>query len=174
ALAAAAATPSTRSLAGVPYLVKDLIAEIAGVPFSEGSRFLRANVSHDDSELITRLRRAGLVIVGKTNTPEFGMVPTCEPRLHGQDTRGDPGPPGLRGRARRCGRALRIAGPRTGRSRPARADPRRRGSDRVSLLRRHGVDHQVLDPPPRPSADQRRTRAADPRILGNGPAGDGR
>ena len=34
ALAAAAATPSTRSLAGVPYLVKDLIAEIAGVPFS--------------------------------------------------------------------------------------------------------------------------------------------
>ena len=83
ALAAAAATPSTRSLAGVPYLVKDLIAEIAGVPFSEGSRFLRANVSHDDSELIIRLRRAGLVIVGKTNTPEFGMVPTCEPLLHG-------------------------------------------------------------------------------------------
>lgn len=40
ALAAAAATPPAGSLAGVPYLVKDLIAEIAGVPFSEGSRFL--------------------------------------------------------------------------------------------------------------------------------------
>lgn len=83
ALAAAAATPPTSSLAGVPYLVKDLIAEIAGVPFSEGSRFLRDNVSRVDSELVRRLRRAGLVIVGKTNTPEFGMVPTCEPVRHG-------------------------------------------------------------------------------------------
>jgi amidase len=83
ALAAAAATPPASSLAGVPYLVKDLIVEIAGVPFSEGSRFLRHNVSHFDSELVVRLRRAGLVIVGKTNTPEFGMAPTCEPILHG-------------------------------------------------------------------------------------------
>ena len=64
ALAAAAATPST--VAGrVPYLVKDLIAEVAGVPASEGSRFLRDNVSRFDSELVLRLRRAGLVIVGK-------------------------------------------------------------------------------------------------------------
>jgi amidase len=83
ALAAAAATPKTARLAGVPYLVKDLITEVAGVPFSEGSRFLRGLVSHFDSELVIRLRRAGLVIVGKTNTPEFGMVPACEPILHG-------------------------------------------------------------------------------------------
>ena len=83
ALAAAAMTPSTGRLAGVPYLVKDLIAEVAGVPLSEGSRFLRGHVSHFDSELVLRLRRAGLVIVGKTNTPEFGMAPTCEPILHG-------------------------------------------------------------------------------------------
>ena len=83
ALAAAAMTPSTGRLAGVPYLVKDLIAEVAGVPFSEGSRFLRGHVSHFDSELVLRLRRAGLIIVGKTNTPEFGMAPTCEPVLHG-------------------------------------------------------------------------------------------
>ena len=40
-------------------------------------------VSHYDSELVRRLRRAGLVVLGKTNTPEFGMVPTCEPVLHG-------------------------------------------------------------------------------------------
>ena len=83
ALSAATTTPSTGRLAGVPYLVKDLIAEVTGVPFSEGSRFLRGHVSHFDSELVLRLQRAGLVIVGKTNTPEFGMAPTCEPVLHG-------------------------------------------------------------------------------------------
>jgi amidase len=83
ALAAAREVPSDAPLAGVPYLLKDLITEMAGVPFTEGSRYLRGVVSHYDSELVRRLRRAGLVIVGKTNTPEFGMVPTCEPLLHG-------------------------------------------------------------------------------------------
>jgi amidase len=83
ALAVAAAKPPSGPLAGVPYLVKDLIAEVAGAAFSEGSRFLRGHVSHFDSELVLRLRRAGLIIVGKTNTPEFGMAPTCEPVLHG-------------------------------------------------------------------------------------------
>ncbi len=70
-------------LAGVPYLVKDLVVEIAGVRFTEGSAFFRDNVSTFDSELVVRLRRAGLIIVGKTNTPEFGMVPTTEPTLFG-------------------------------------------------------------------------------------------
>jgi len=70
-------------LAGVPYLLKDLVVESAGVRFTEGSRFLRDNVSTFDSELVVRLRRAGLVVLGKTNTPEFGMLPACEPRLHG-------------------------------------------------------------------------------------------
>src|SRR5207244_887179 len=60
--------------AGVPYLLKDLVVELAGAPFSEGSRYLRGVVSHVDSALVTRLRRAGLVIVGKTNTPEYGEV----------------------------------------------------------------------------------------------------
>ena len=83
ALAAARAVPTQAPLAGVPFLLKDLVAEMAGVRFSEGSRFLRDVVSHYDSELVQRLRRAGLVVLGKTNTPEFGMVPTCEPVLHG-------------------------------------------------------------------------------------------
>ncbi|MFF7994486.1 amidase [Kitasatospora xanthocidica] len=68
---------------GVPYLLKDLATEQAGVRFTEGSAFLRDHVSHRDQELVRRLRAAGLVLLGKTNTPEFGMSPTCEPLLHG-------------------------------------------------------------------------------------------
>ena len=81
--AADAARAARGPFAGVPYLLKDLVAEVPGVRFTEGSRFLRDHVSTFESELVRRLRAAGLVIVGKTNTPEFGMVPTCEPVLHG-------------------------------------------------------------------------------------------
>jgi amidase len=77
--AAAASGP----FAGVPYLLKDLVVEVAGTRFTEGSAFLRENVSRVDSALVTRLERAGLVVLGKTNCPEFGLVPTCEPMLHG-------------------------------------------------------------------------------------------
>ena len=82
ALARAAAVPTGR-LAGVPFLLKDLVIERAGTPFTEGSRFLSGNVSTVTSELAVRLERAGLVILGRTNAPEFGMVPACEPLLHG-------------------------------------------------------------------------------------------
>ena len=68
---------------GVPYLLKDLVAEAAGIRFCEGSRFLKDNVSTVDSELVLRVRRAGLVILGKTNTCEFGMTPTVENALFG-------------------------------------------------------------------------------------------
>ena len=69
--------------AGVPYLLKDLIVEEEGLPFTEGSVWLRGHVSGFTSTLVTRLRAAGLVVLGRTNTPEFGMAPTCEPVLHG-------------------------------------------------------------------------------------------
>ena len=69
--------------AGVPYLLKDLACEMEGVRFTEGSRFLAGHVSAFDSELVARLRRAGLVIAGKTSTPEFGLAPACEPVLFG-------------------------------------------------------------------------------------------
>jgi amidase len=82
ALAEATAQPDG-PFAGVPFLVKDLVVEIDGVPFHEGSVFLADYKSSFDSELVARLRRAGLVILGKTNTPEFGMVPTCEPLVTG-------------------------------------------------------------------------------------------
>jgi len=72
-------------LYGVPFLAKDLFAEIAGTPLHEGSAFLRGYYeSPRDSELVTRWREAGLVVVGKTNTPEFGMKPDCEPRIYGR------------------------------------------------------------------------------------------
>ena len=79
ALAAAATMPATGPLSGVPFLVKDLVVEIAGVPFHEGSKFLSDHVSTYDSEIVRRWRRAGLMILGKTNCPEFGMVPATEP-----------------------------------------------------------------------------------------------
>ncbi len=69
---------------GVPFLLKDLLAEYAGVRFTEGSAFLDGHyVPQVDSELTRRLKRAGVVIAGKTNTPEFGILPTAEPRLFG-------------------------------------------------------------------------------------------
>jgi amidase len=83
ALEAARTLGSSGPFAGVPYLLKDLVAEAPGVRFTEGSRFLAENVSSVESELVRRLRRAGLVILGKTNTPEFGMAPTVEGELFG-------------------------------------------------------------------------------------------
>jgi amidase len=69
---------------GVPFLLKDLLAEYAGTPTTEGSAFLRDRyTAAEDSELVVRLKRAGLIVLGKTNTPEFGILPTTEPRLFG-------------------------------------------------------------------------------------------
>jgi amidase len=70
-------------LRGVPFLVKDLGARMAGVPETAGSRALVSDVPSADSPLISRYRRAGLVIVGRTNTPEFGNHSTTEPELFG-------------------------------------------------------------------------------------------
>ena len=68
---------------GVPFLLKDLLTNCAGVRTSAGSRMLRDFVPDHDSELVRRLKAAGLIIVGKTNTPEFGLLPTTEPLLFG-------------------------------------------------------------------------------------------
>ena len=70
--------------AGVPFLMKDLTAPIAGVRMTRGSRFFADAPPPDaDSEHVARLKRAGLVIFGRTNTCELGLSLTCEPRLHG-------------------------------------------------------------------------------------------
>ncbi|MCU0580695.1 MAG: amidase, partial [Desulfobacterota bacterium] len=52
-------------------------------PLQEGSRGIQGYVSRQDTELVKRLRAGGLIIVGKTNTPEFGCLPTTEPLLYG-------------------------------------------------------------------------------------------
>src|SRR5436190_21118128 len=69
---------------GLPFLMKDLTASIAGVPMTRGSRFFTDSPpAAADSEHVRRLRRAGLVIFGRTNTCELGLSLTCEPRLYG-------------------------------------------------------------------------------------------
>ncbi len=68
---------------GVPFLLKDLMAAYAGVKMTLGSKILQNFVPTQDSELVVRLKKAGLIILGKTNTPEFGLVPTTEPELFG-------------------------------------------------------------------------------------------
>ncbi|MDA0835573.1 MAG: amidase [Planctomycetota bacterium] len=69
--------------AGIPFLVKDLLAACAGMPMHSGSRLLRGYVPDFDSELVKRFKRAGVVIIGKTNTPEFGASAVTEPQLYG-------------------------------------------------------------------------------------------
>jgi Asp-tRNA(Asn)/Glu-tRNA(Gln) amidotransferase A subunit family amidase len=68
---------------GVPYLLKDLGALYTGTVTSYGSALFADYVADHDSEITVRLKRARLVIVGKTNTPEFGLSTSTEPRLFG-------------------------------------------------------------------------------------------
>lgn len=70
-------------LAGVPYMLKDLTALYTGTRTTFGSRLYGDFVADHDSTITERYRAAGLVILGKTNTPEFGLSPTTEPVLHG-------------------------------------------------------------------------------------------
>jgi amidase len=70
---------------GVPFALKDLWPGSEGDPFHLGVKALR-DVDHRaviDTNLVTRYRGAGLVIVGRTNTPELGLVATTEPLAHG-------------------------------------------------------------------------------------------
>lgn len=75
--------PEDGPLQGVPFLMKDMVSHIKGEPLRRGSRFLENHISDHDSNLTRRYRQAGLVILGKTNTPELGLQPTTEPALFG-------------------------------------------------------------------------------------------
>ncbi len=70
---------------GVPFLLKDLWAAYAGQLLSNGNRALKdaAIASPQDTTLVSRFRRAGFVTAGRTNSPEFGSLPTTEPEAWG-------------------------------------------------------------------------------------------
>jgi amidase len=69
--------------AGVPFLIKDLAQEYAGVPTSSGSRALATLPAAEHATVVQRWLDAGLVIFGKTNCPEFGAKGITEPDLFG-------------------------------------------------------------------------------------------
>ena len=69
--------------AGVPFLIKDLDYAYAGVPMASGCQALKDYVPSHDDEMVLRFKKAGLVILGKTNTPEFGLLGVTEPKLFG-------------------------------------------------------------------------------------------
>jgi amidase len=83
ALAEAADAPEGTPFRGVPTLVKDLGWTMAGEPYTGGSRTLTGVEAGIDATTVTRLRAAGFVVLGRTNTPEFGTSVTTEPALHG-------------------------------------------------------------------------------------------
>lgn len=68
---------------GVPFLLKDLGVDLAGEVTTSGSRFFADHRPSRSSELVLRYERAGLVIFGKTNTPEMGLNASTEPLLFG-------------------------------------------------------------------------------------------
>jgi amidase len=72
-----------KPFAGVPFLIKDLLFDYAGVPTSMGCKSYQNVVPDHDSELVARFKESGVVILGKTNTPEFGLMGVTEPQIFG-------------------------------------------------------------------------------------------
>ncbi len=68
---------------GVPFLLKDISLQYSGTPTRQGSRAWPPFPADHDSYLMARFRKAGLVAFGKTNVPEFGLVPVTEGKLYG-------------------------------------------------------------------------------------------
>ena len=70
---------------GVPFLLKDFGCHSAGDPYHQGSRFLKdlGWTAKEDTYMAAKLRAAGFIFLGKTNTPEFATMPTTEPDAYG-------------------------------------------------------------------------------------------
>ncbi|MBO0742444.1 MAG: amidase, partial [Hyphomicrobiaceae bacterium] len=83
ARAALAAGPASGPLSGVPYLIKDLGIFERGEPATFGSSLFKGFVADHDSAYVRRCKEAGLIIMGRSSSPEFGLNPNTEPRLYG-------------------------------------------------------------------------------------------
>ncbi|MBI3677530.1 MAG: amidase [Proteobacteria bacterium] len=79
----AAKKPARGPLSGVPMVLKDMRAGAIGMPTRNGSRFSPMVLSDHDATNVARFKAAGLIPMGKTNVPEFGILPTTEGRLYG-------------------------------------------------------------------------------------------
>jgi len=71
------------AFAGVPFLLKDLGIDLEGTPTTNASRFFEDNIVQRNSAVVDLYKKAGLVIFGKTNAPEFGMSGFAESALYG-------------------------------------------------------------------------------------------
>ena len=80
---ALAASPGAGPFRGVPFLLKDILGNLAGVPTQSGARFLAGMPAMQDDTLVVRFKAAGLLPLGKTNVPEYGLLPTTESVLYG-------------------------------------------------------------------------------------------
>jgi len=78
-----AAKPPAGPLAGVPFLLKDLGPKLAGTATTDSSKLYADDIAETDSPLTSLYKAAGLVIFGKTNTPELGLEPITEPAMFG-------------------------------------------------------------------------------------------
>jgi amidase/6-aminohexanoate-cyclic-dimer hydrolase len=76
--------PNGGPFGGVPFALKDLGQYLTGTVTSAGSRVWKDSVADYDSTLVARYKRAGLVIFGKTNSPELGLTTTTESALYGK------------------------------------------------------------------------------------------
>jgi amidase len=80
---AIAAGPSKGPLSGVPFLIKDLGFFETGEPATYGSSLFKDFVADHETVYVTRCKKAGLIFMGRSSSPEFGLNPNTEPRLYG-------------------------------------------------------------------------------------------
>jgi amidase len=83
ATAARRPNDTTAAFGGVPFLLKDILGNYAGVPTTSACRFMTGVIAARDDTLVVRFKAAGLNALGKTNAPECGILPTTEPALYG-------------------------------------------------------------------------------------------
>lgn len=76
----------TGPFAGVPFAVKDLNMPVSGLSLTNGSRSFSGSICQADGELVQRFKKAGLILIGQTTSPEFGLTSTTESKLYGATT----------------------------------------------------------------------------------------